>query len=201
MAPPRHAAVLGCLEMLDQQGVIKLPEKRQSKQRFGPRIVHHERALDGPPIETELSQIGPVQLEALDRGSQDNEVWKASIDKHHYLGYRQGFGHQLRYIIRDQQGRWLGGLMFEGITKHLPCRDRWIGWTDEQRNKPRHLVVCNSRFLIFPWVKVKNLGSCVLAQAARQLPQDWQQRYHCQPVLMETFVDRRFRAHSYKGYQ
>jgi len=60
-------------------------------------------------------------------------------------------------------------------------------------------VVCNSRFLILPWVTVPNLASHVLGMAARQLPNDWHRHYHYRPVLMETFVDTtRFKAHSYR---
>lgn len=197
---PRYSACLSMLEILEQKGVLALPEKRQDRQHFGPRIVHHEWAVDGPPVTGRLSDIGPVCLQAVNRSQQDNQVWKSSLDKHHYLGYRQGFGPQLRYAIIDRQGRWLGCLMFESITKNLPCRDRWIGWSDAQRNKTRHLAVCNSRFLLFPWVTVPNLASHVLGMAARQLPEDWHHHYHYRPVLMETFVDRtRFGGHSYRG--
>jgi len=162
--------------------------------------VHHEWAVDGPPVNAGLSGIGPVRLEVVNHDPEANRAWKATIDKHHYLGYRQGFGPQLRYAIVDRQGRWLGGLMFEGITRHLPCRDEWIGWSEAQRNRTRHRVACNSRFLILPWVTVPNLASHVLGMAARQLPGDWHRHYHYRPVLMETFVDTtRFRAHSYRG--
>ena len=61
-------------------------------------------------------------------------------------------------------------------------------------------MVCNSRFLIFPWVTVRNLASHVLALAARQLADDWHQHYHYRPALMETLVDQtRFKGHGYKG--
>ena len=197
---PRFSACLSVLELLEQQGVITLPEKRQSRSQYNSRIVHHEWAIDGPPVHAKLSEIGPIRLEVVNHSPEDNRVWKATVDKHHYLGHRQGFGPQLKYAILDQQGRWLGCLMFESITKHLPCRDQWIGWTDAQRNKTRHLVVCNSRFLIFPWVSVRNLASHVLGRVARQLADDWDRVYHYRPVLIETFIDQtRFKAHSYKG--
>lgn len=39
-------------------------------------------------------------------------------------------------------------------------------------------------------VQIPNLASHVLAAAARRLPQDWQDRYQVQPLLLETLVDR-----------
>ena len=50
-------------------------------------------------------------------------------------------------------------------------------------------MVNNTRFLIFPWVKVKNLASKALSLAARQVSADWREQYGFKPVLLETFVD------------
>jgi len=53
-----------------------------------------------------------------------------------------------------------------------------------------HLVINNTRFLIFPWVKIKNLASKSLSLAVKQISSDWQARYGYSPVLLETFVDK-----------
>ncbi len=50
-------------------------------------------------------------------------------------------------------------------------------------------MVNNSRFLIFPWIKVVNLASHVLGQLARRVGDDWQRRWGYRPLLLETFVD------------
>ncbi len=47
----------------------------------------------------------------------------------------------------------------------------------------------NTRFLIFPWVKVANLASRLLALATRRLPEDWLRLYAYCPVLLETIVN------------
>jgi hypothetical protein len=52
-----------------------------------------------------------------------------------------------------------------------------------------HLIVNNTRFLLFPWVRIPHLASKVLSLASRRLPSDWQERYGYAPVLLETFVD------------
>jgi len=38
-------------------------------------------------------------------------------------------------------------------------RDRYIGWTHEQRKRNLSLIVNNARFLILPWIQSKNLAS------------------------------------------
>ena len=53
----------------------------------------------------------------------------------------------------------------------------------------RQQLLQNSRFLIFPWVLVKNWASAALALSLRQVADDWQERYQFRPVLCETFVD------------
>ena len=71
----------------------------------------------------------------------------------------------------------------------MAARDHWIGWSDEQRRINLQKIITNSRFLIFPWVQVKNLASLVLSLAARTVPHDWIDCYGYRPVLMETLVD------------
>ena len=61
-------------------------------------------------------------------------------------------------------------------------------------------MVNNARFLILPWVQVRNLASTVLARSSRQLPDDWQARYGYRPLLLETFVQSdRFAGTSYRA--
>jgi hypothetical protein len=61
-------------------------------------------------------------------------------------------------------------------------------------------VVNNSRFLIVPQVKVKNLASHALSLVAARLSDDWLQRYGIAPVLLETFVEHdRFTGASYRA--
>ena len=54
--------------------------------------------------------------------------------------------------------------------------------------------------MILPWVQVPNLASHLLALAARQLPDDWRQRYRIRPVLLKTFCEsQRFRGTCYRA--
>ena len=74
------------------------------------------------------------------------------------------------------------------------------GWSVAQREARLQLVVNNARFLILPWVQVRNLASTVLARISRRLPDDWQARYGYRPLLLETFVQSdRFAGTSYRA--
>ena len=79
-------------------------------------------------------------------------------------------------------------------------RDNYVGWTHALRQRHLPLVVNNARFLILPWIQVKNLASKILGMAVKQVPQDWQEQYAIKPVLMETFVETdRFAGTCYKA--
>jgi hypothetical protein len=86
-------------------------------------------------------------------------------------------------------GRRLGCLLFASSAWALADRDRWIGWRERDRAQRLNWVVANTRFLLFPWVRVKNLASTALSLVARRIRQDWLQRYGYAPVLLETFVE------------
>jgi hypothetical protein len=80
------------------------------------------------------------------------------------------------------------------------ARDAFIGWNPEKRQQHLHQLVNNSRFLILPWIKSKNLASRILSKAARLLPHDWKERYQYQPLLLETFVEKeRFSGTCYRA--
>ena len=145
-----------------------------------------------PRIHAEM-QVRPLanQREAL--------LWREYVDRYHYLGYTPLPGAQLRYLVTS--GRQVLALLGFGASawKAAP-RDRFIGWSVAQREARLQLVVNNARFLILPWVQVRNLASTVLARSSRRLPDDWQARYGYRPLLLETFVQSdRFAGTSYRA--
>jgi hypothetical protein len=94
----------------------------------------------------------------------------------------------------------LAVLGFAAGSWRLGSRDRYIGWTDEQREANLKLIVNNARFLIMPWIYSPNLASRILGGIAKQLPLDWEARYNYQPVLLETFVQLdRFKGTCYQA--
>ena len=127
------------------------------------------------------------------------EAWNELLDRHHYLGYRRPFGPHLRYAIVDCHGRWLGCLQFAYAARSLLCRDQFIGWDEAARHHSvLTSVIGNSRFLLFPWVRVENLARRP-SLVVRRLADDWQAQHGYRPVLV-AFVDlSRFRRTCYRA--
>jgi hypothetical protein len=185
---------------LDRRGVIRLaPLIHRAPQRK--RRELSEDLATAQPIFCDLSQLGQVELVKVNSAdSKAARVWNELMERYHYLGSGPLCGAQLRYLIRSAKAEWLGGLAFSAAAWRVKARDQWIGWSDGARQQNLQQVVCNSRFLICPWVRVQNLASHVLSQSAKRLSGDWQERYGFAPVLLETFVESgRFVGTSYRA--
>jgi len=111
------------------------------------------------------------------------------LEEHHYLGSVRPVGERLYYVATDASDRWVGVLLFSAPAKHLKHRDKWIGWSEEQRRRRLSLITNNSRFLLLPAARVPNLGSRVLRLTLDRLSQDWQVHYGHPVLAVETFVD------------
>src|SRR6266404_5833320 len=111
------------------------------------------------------------------------------LNQHHYLKSPKPVGERLYYVVSDHQGQWLGLLLFAAAARHLKHRDRWIGWTDAQRERRLSLVVNNIRFLLLPDRTFPNLGTRVLRRVLGRLSSDWQLAYGHPVLAVETFVD------------
>jgi hypothetical protein len=176
-------------------GLLTLPVPRQKhiKPYKKPRSL---LALEQSPITGRAGEFNLV-LEVVTR--QTGAVWNEFIDRYHYLGFKTLPGAQLRYFVKAD-GRILALLGFGAAAWKTAPRDAYIGWDRPTRRKNLHLIVNNARFLILPWVRSKNLASRILALAARKIADDWQERYHYRPVLLETFVEKeRFQGTCYQA--
>jgi hypothetical protein len=137
---------------------------------------------------SELGECGPVKLEVV-RPGEWLRLWRAYMRAYHRLGDPNVHGAQMRYMIRTDSGRDLGCMLFSASAWSLKPRDEWIGWGLADRKARLHLVVNQSRFLIFPWIRSSNLASRALGMAARRIQRDWMEDFCFAPVLLETFVD------------
>ena len=82
----------------------------------------------------------------------------------------------------------------------MACRDQFIGWSPEQRQRGLPRIANQQRFLLLPWVRVPGLASHLLALSVRRLSADWQRRYGHAVGLAETFVeDARFAGTAYQA--
>ena len=190
------------LVKLAQRGLIQLPERRQAptnRMRCG---AEPTAGLREPiePIACELARLKPLTVREVS-GQRTERAWvKGALARFHYLGFGGAVGENLQYIIRDGQDRPVACLVFGAAAWKCQDRDRFIGWTGEQRQKNLAGVANNTRFLILPWAKVPHLGSWILGQVAGRIAEDWQGKYGHPVVLLETFVEReRFRGTVYRA--
>jgi len=189
------------LERLDKKGKVSLPVcRKQYANGNSFRIQRSKKADPLSILSVTLKDLSPIELVRVKSHDQRN-LWYEYVDRYHYLGYRLPFGAQLRYFIKSgKTNDLLGCFQFSSPAWKMAPRDHWIGWNDEERKTNLQKIINNSRFLIFPWVQVKNLASMTLALAVKTVPDHWQENYGYRPVLMETLVDRkRFKGICYKA--
>ena len=198
--PKGSYKISSCLKLLDELerlGMVVLPAKRKKRVQVPTAI---ELKKPEAEIRTGLEDLGRIVLQEVKTG--DRALWKSYVESHHYLGYKRPVGaHLLYFIVSEALNRKLGCVSFAAAqVRILAARDQWIGWDTHHREKLLRLVLCQSRFLIFPWVRVENLGSKVLALSAKQVGDDWVRIHGYRPVLIETFVDTsKFSGASYRA--
>jgi Domain of unknown function (DUF4338)/Transposase DNA-binding len=195
-----HAQRDGCLKALrdlEASGHVTLPA---AQGKTGPNTPKRlpEAVADPTGVPPQAGDVGGLAL-ILVNSEADMRIWNEMMIREHPRGHGPLVGRQVRYLIGSACG-WLGAMGFAAPALQLADRDRWIGWTVEQRRASLHTVVNMSRFLIRPSVRCANLASRLLAMAVQQLPEDFEHQFHYRPWLMESFVDSaRFVGTCYKA--
>lgn len=194
---PKIQACQKLLERLEAAGLVELPSIKRQKVPRGD-VVLSERTATDRPVTGPLRDFRPVRLEVVTEASQVR-LWNEYVERFHPLGYRGAFGYRLRYFIHSDS-QCLGCVLLSGAARAIAVRDRWIGWDQRVRLHNLAWVINNSRFLIFPHVRIPHLASHVLGQLARRVTTDWQHRWGFSPLLLETFVDpTRFAGTCYRA--
>jgi len=185
---------------LEQRGHLRLPPKRRASPN---RMLHKQVrpvAHARKPIHDALARLTPLEVIELSQRPQEKPLYEWLLHEHHYLSYSSPVGLNLKYLVRDRQGRPLGCLLFGSAAWKCAPRDQFIGWSPAARQGHLQQVTNNSRFLLLPWVEVPQLASHMLSRVLRRLPQDWQRKYARRLDLVETFVDScRFTGACYRA--
>jgi hypothetical protein len=200
---PRDMVCRGLMLELHRAGHLVLPACRQiSRNPLAQRCKPAPLAMEAEPIRSPLSDLFPLTFQQV-RRTEEERMFNGLIQTHHYLGYTQPVGEHLKYLVRsgERSGeRLLACLAWSSAPRHLGPRDRFIGWSKEQRGRNLRLLAYNPRFLILPWVEVPHLASHILGRMARILPADWERIYGHDVVYLETFVDpTRYKGTCYRA--
>ncbi len=187
---PKEVSCRKALLGLHRRSLITLPSAHRACFRRSRRRTRTVLAMDIPEVQCTLKGLGEVRVVVVSsRYSKASHTWNGLMEQFHYLGKGPICGAQIRYLIESSRYGWVGALSFSAAQWRLRERDRHIGWTEAARRANLNHVVCNSRFLILPSVRVAHLASHVLSLCLRRLADDWRVRYGYAPVLVETFVD------------
>lgn len=181
---------LTALRDLQREGHLQLPPSRNkiARQRQPRRLSEPVPEPQGVPAAA--GDIRRLRLiEVMPDDDEAMRTWNELIVGEHPQGKRPLVGRQIKYLVSSEHG-WLGAVGFSASALRLEARDRWIGWTAEQRRTHQDRVVNLSRLLIRPCVSCKNLASRVLGACLRGLADDFKGRYGYSPWVVESFVDR-----------
>jgi hypothetical protein len=184
---------------LHRAGHIELPTvRRQPPNPLAKRRRHAAVEIDQSPIQTKLKELGPLDIRQV-RRTDDEPLLAALIEEHHYLGYTQPVGEQLKYMVYAGD-RPVACFTWSSAPRHLGARDRYIGWAPDVRRANIRFVAYNSRFLVLPWVEVPHLASHLLGRVTRRLSADWESVYGHPVFFAETFIHtERFKGTCYRA--
>jgi len=187
------------LRKLESLDLIKLPPMLKAARRIGYKNTAKYPKLNELVLSCTLKPLkSQINIKQVRGGKAENE-FNGIIEKHHYLGYHQGAGEQLKYLIYLNE-RIIACIGFGCSAYKVSCRDNYIGWNEAQKAENLNKVVNNSRFLILPWVHIPHLASYILGAIAKRICEDWESHYAHSIVLLETFVDtERYKGICYKA--
>lgn len=121
--------------------------------------------------------------------ASERKRWTSLVQQHHYLGLDHLVGETILHVA-EVEGHWVGLIGWCSPALKVTARDRWIGWSPQQKQRRLKLVANNGRFVLLVQAQaVPNLASRVLAMSTRRLAEDWRAVHGHPVVLAETFVD------------
>lgn len=144
-------------------------------------------------MEGTLRDFQPLEIINVNQTEQE-VLWDEAVRRYHYLGYDKMIGQRIKYLVLYENVP-IAAISYNRASLRIGVRDTFIGWDEKYKLENLNLVVNNNRFLIMPWVKIKNLASHLLSRTLKLLEKDWYTLYGTVPFLAETFVD----CSRYKG--
>jgi hypothetical protein len=187
------------LRKLAAQGEIVLPESKKARlnrrdngKRNIKRLEH-----DTTPIAGHLNDILPLSIDIVDKKGTPEFI--SLLAQYHYLSFDRTVGRNIKYMVRDKNGRPVALLLYGAAAWKCKGRDDHIGWNPGQRQNNLQLIANNTRFLIPQWVRVSCLGSYVLSRISKRISADWQEKYGHPILSLETYVGEQYEGTVYKA--
>ena len=115
-------------------------------------------AMPKPPSKQPVHELQRITLQVVS-GTAASRLWNEYIARYHYLGYTPMSGSQIRYNVYAGD-QLVACISFCACALKLKDRERFIGWSETQRQK-----TCNS------WSTMRASWSCPGSN-----PKDWRRR-------------------------
>lgn len=196
---PKDMSCRDMLRALDKAGKITLPPPKTVNRRPGDSKGVKHLAHDETPIVAKLKELQPLRLEVVE-SKESMEEFKSLIDQYHYLGYDRCISESMAYMIYSNDNHILACLLFGASAWSCHDRDKFIGWSKDDRRSNLIMTTNNVRFVIMPMVKVPHLASHILSLVSKRISNDWELKYGHPVHLLETFVEiPRFLGTCYKA--
>ena len=184
----RDMVARGLMLALARAGHIELPAvKRRPANPLAVRARPGSVEVQRTGLTGKLREL-PLLVFRQVRRTGEERCFNGLLESHHYLGYTQPVGEQLKFMVYAGE-RPVALFAWSSAPRHLAPRDRYIGWSPELRRRNIHLVAYNTRYLILPWVQVAHLASHLLSRMTRMLSSEWEKGYGHGVYFAETFVD------------
>jgi hypothetical protein len=141
----RDMVCRGLMLLLHRSGHIELPARKlKPNNPFVNRKKPVAIEIDQSPINTSLAGLDQLEMQQV-RNTQDEALFNSLIECHHYLGYCHPVGEHLKYIVYAGK-RPIACFSWSSAPRHIGCRDRFIGWTQQHRGRHLHFMAYNSRY-------------------------------------------------------
>jgi hypothetical protein len=184
---------------LEKAGYITLPRSRNPNTNAQRMQKEIHLPHDTTPITGSLKKYSPIKIETI-CDELCVKLFRMYLKNYHYLGLSTIVGENIKYMVYDRNNTPLACLLFGAAAWKTAPRDAFIGWPCEIQKLNLQYITNNSRYLIFPWVKVPHLASHILGNVARRISHDWQLKYHHPVHLLETFVSKdKYRGTCYRA--
>jgi hypothetical protein len=160
----KEYAARDLLLRLEENGLVKLPPRLRPKNNL------KRKSFDQIPLFIK-SQLGgsvgdyPKPTVRLAK-PQDSYLWDYLLHHYHYLGLPKLVGAHLKHLVLID-AQVVACIGWASAAWKVKDRDTFIGWDESIKRKNLYLIGNNVRFLILPWVRVKDLASKALSLSLR----------------------------------
>jgi alpha/beta superfamily hydrolase len=132
---PRDMVWCGLMLALERAGHIELPAHR----RRPPNPLHRRArpspvTVDATPLRVSLRELEPLTFVQVRRTAAE-ATFNSLLEVHHYLGYSQPVGEQLKFLVYAGS-RPVALFAWSSAARHLGPRDRFLGWLSRYSSPP-----------------------------------------------------------------